>query len=388
ALEWACERDLELARWLAGVLYWFWHYGDHLSEPRTWYARVLEAGERATVTRGLALALMGSGLVSTRLYYDGEAQSPLERSVSLWRQLGDKMRLAWSLWALARLLVYRGESARACALYAEHEPLFRASGKGLLLVGALSYWGRALTDVRRDDPAAKARLDEALSLGRIGQDPHGLYICSMNLGHWALAHGDYTTARRHYLESLVWRRQLGTRWLIALGLRDVAHVMCLQNDHQQAEPVYAEALALARALGDQRSEASIAQALGDVALHLGDIERAKALLTDSLTSFYRWSDALGIANGLRGFADLSQVQSQYGRAAQVLGFVEAWLQSNHMNFVLFERARYERSEADARSQLSASDFAVAWEAGRLMTVEEMIALMLGDAASRPIMDAG
>ena len=219
ALEWASEHELETARWLAGVLYWFWHYGDHLSEPRTWYARILDMGDRDTPSRGLALALMGSGLTSTRLYNAGAPQAQLEQSVALWQQLGDPQRLAWSLWALGRLLVYRGASERACAFYAEHEAFLRASHNRLLLVGALSYWGRALTDVRREDPAAKARLDEALALGRSLQDPHALYLCYMNLGHWALAQGDYPTANRYYLDSLTWRRQLGTRWLIALGLR-------------------------------------------------------------------------------------------------------------------------------------------------------------------------
>lgn len=383
ALEWACGRDLETARWLAGLLYWFWHYGDHLSEPRTWYARVLAS---AAPTRGLALALMGAGLVSARLYYEGEAQSPLERSVSVWQQLGDPQRLAWSLWALARLLVYRGESARACALYTAHEPLLRAADNKLLLVGALSYWGRALTDIRRDDPAAKARLDEALALGRTLQDPHGLYVCYMNLGHWALAQGDYSTARRHYLESLAWRRQLGTRWLIALGLRDVAHVMCLQEDYQLAEPVYAEALELARALGDQRNQASFAQALGDVALHLGDLARAQTLLTNSLLSFRNWADALGITQCLLAFADLRQVQGHSEQAARLLGFVEAWLQSNQLKFMLFERAKYERSIAGARSQLSASDFSAAWETGQRMTLEEVITNALNDEAQL-VMDA-
>ena len=92
----------------------------------------------------------------------------------------------------------------------------------------------------------------------------------MNLGHWALARDDFVTARRHYLESLAWRRQLGTRWIIAIGLREVGHVMCLENNYAQAEPVYTEALALARALGDQRNEASIARLIGAVLLEQND----------------------------------------------------------------------------------------------------------------------
>ena len=378
ALEWACERDVEVARWLAGVLYWFWHYGDHLSEPRTWYERMLAGGEQPTPTRGMALALMGSGLVSTRLYDAGEGESPLEQSVSMWRQLGEPQRLAWSLWALARFLVYRGESARACAIYTEHESLFRAWGNGLLLVGALSYWGRALMNLQRDDPAAKARLDEALSLGLSPREPHSLYVCYMNLGHWALAQGDYALARRHYEESLTWRRQLGTRWLIGLGLREVAQVMCLQGDYRQAEPVYAEALALAHAVGDQRSEASITQALGDVALHLGDLERTRALLREGLSRFREWEDALGMANSLREFAELQQVQGQSERAARLLGFVEAWLESNQLNLVLFERTKYERSVAALRAQISESDFNAAWDAGRQLTLEQAATLALGN----------
>ena len=373
ALEWACGRDRESARWLAGVLYWFWHYGDDLSEPRTWYARVLEGDGHEAPTRGLALALMGSGLVSTRLYYAGEAQSPLERSVALWQQLGEPRRLAWSLWALARMLVYRGQSARASALYAEHEALFRACGNGMLLTGALSYWGRALTELRHDDPAAKARLDEALAIGRTLQDPHGLYVCYMNLGHWALAQGDYGAARRHYMDSLLWRRRLGTRWLIALGLREVAHVLCLEDDYREAERVYTEALGLVRALGDQRGAASIEQALADVAQHLGDAARAHSLLTDTLARFCSWGDALCMANGLRVFADLRQDEGSSDGAARLLGFVNGWLQANRLRLVLFDRVQYERSVTRARTQLSAAEFDGAWEAGGRMTLDEAMA---------------
>jgi tetratricopeptide (TPR) repeat protein len=376
ALEWACERDLEKARWLAGVLYWFWHYGDDLGEPTTWYTRVLEAGARVAPTPGLALALMGSGLVSSRMYYAGEAQSPLEWSASLWQQLGNPLRQAWSLWALARLLVYRGESARACAIYAEHEQRFRESRNALLLSGALSYWGRALTDVRRDDPAAKQRLDEALALGRSQSDPHALYVCYMNLGHWALAQGDLAGARKCHTESLAWRRRLGTRWLIALGLREVAHVMCLQDDYAAAEPVYLEALALARALGDQRNQAVFTQAAGDVALHLGDAARARTLLAEALSSFRAWGDPLGIANGLRTIADLRLAENRTEEACRLLAFIEVWLETNRLRLVLYERTRLERSTAGARAALPAQTYRDEWAAGRQLTPDQVFALAL------------
>lgn len=135
---------------------------------------------------------------------------------------------------------------------------------------------------------------------------------------------------------------------------------------------------MARALGDQRIEASIAQALGQVAIHRGDIGRATTLLAESLSSFRKWADALGIARCLMGFADLRQVQGQIEQAAHVLGFVEPWLQSNQLQLVFFDRSHYERSVTAARAQLDKATFNAVWEAGSKMTMEQAVAYALED----------
>jgi predicted ATPase/class 3 adenylate cyclase len=378
ALGWAVERDLETARWLAGMLERFWFFGDHLSEARTWYARVLNAGERTSITKGLALALLSSGCVSLNLEQLDEAQVSLESSVVSWQQLGEPHWLAWSLAWLAYLLMQRGERMQSRALYAEHESLFRASMGGLMLMWVLSNWGVLNASVQNDDPSAKALLDEALSLAHTLQDPFAILLAYSSLGDWAVVQGDYATARRHFLESLEWRRQLGTRWIIAAGLRQVANLMCLRGDYQQAEPLYIEALAMARALGDQHSEASIAQALGEVAIHRGDIEQATILLVESLSSFRKWADALGIARCLMGFVNLRQAQKDMERAAHLLGFVEAWLDSNQLQLVFFDHTNYARSVAAARTQLDETAFTTAWEKGRAMTLDQSFDVAMKD----------
>jgi predicted ATPase/DNA-binding NarL/FixJ family response regulator len=389
ALGWAVERDLETARWLAGILERFWFFGDHLSEAHTWYARVLNAGERTQVTKGLALALLSSGCVSLNLEYLDEAQVSLESSVVLWRQLGDQQWVTMSLAWLAYLLQQRGEGERARAIYAEHESLFRASLDRLMLVWVLSNWGAVNAAVRRDDPTAKVLLDEALSLAHTLQDPFAILLAYSSLGDWAVVQGDYATARRHFLEALVWRRQLGTRWIIAAGLRQVANLMCLQGDYQQAEPLYTEALAMARALGDQHSEASTAQALGEVAIHRGDMEQATILLAESLSSFRKWADALGIARCLIGFVNLLQLQKDMERAAHLLGFVEAWLESNQLQLVIFDHTNYARGVAAARAKLDEAAFTTAWAEGRAMMLEQAVEYALAEQmeASQPIASA-
>jgi predicted ATPase/class 3 adenylate cyclase len=376
ALEWACARDLETARWLAGILERFWFFGDHLSEAHTWYARVLDSGDRPTVTKGLALALLGSGIASLNLEYLDEAQVSFEQSVVFWQKLGVQKWLATSLAWLAYFLIQRGEHAQAHDLFTKHELLFRASAGSVMLGWVLSNWGSVKATIRRYDSRAKALLDEALSLGQSLQDPLILLLAYSSLGDWAILQDDYATARRYFLEALEWRRQLGTRWIIAAGLRQVANLMCLQGDYQQAEPLYTEALVMARALGDQRNEANVALSLGEVAIHLGEVERATTLLTESLASFRKWGDSLGIARCVMMFADLWQAQSENIQAARLLGFVEAWLESNQLQFVFFDHTNFARGVAAARAQLDKATFTAAWEKGRAMTIEQTIELAL------------
>ena len=378
ALEWTCERDVETARWLAGMLERFWFFSDYLSEARAWYARVLDSGDRATVTKGLALALFGSGCVSLNLGYMNEAQARLEQSIVLWQQIGEKRWLASSLQWLAYLLVQRGDREQALMIYAEHESLFRASSEPLMLAWTLGNWGTAICAARADHPTGKALLDEGLAVAHKLQDPFGFVLCYSSLGDWAVLQGDYTTARQYFLNALEWRRQLGTRWIIVAGLWQVANIMCLQGDYRQAEPIYEEALESARALGDQRTEAHIAQELGAVAIHLGDVERAMTLLAESLSSFRKWEDSLGIARCLIGFADLGQVHGHIEQAARVLSFVERWLQSNQIQLVHFDHSNYECSVTAARAQLDEATFAKAWVEGSALTMEQAIELAMSD----------
>lgn len=377
ALEWACQRDLETARWLAGILERFWFFADHLGEARTWYERVLDSGEQPTeLKRGLGLALFSSGCVLLNQGYLDEAGVRLEQSVAAWQQLSEPRWLAFSLAWLAYLLVQRGDREGACTIYAQYEPLLRASTDGLMVAWVLGNWGTSRTALRRDDPAGRALLDEALSLARTLEDPFCYVLCYSSLGDWAVLQGDYAAARRYYLDSLEWRRQLGTRWIIAAGLWQVANTMRLQADYLRAEPMYAEALALSRALADQRSEAHISQELAAVAMHLGDLQWAATLLEQSLSAFRRWGDALGTARCLMGFADLQLVLGHPEKAARVLSFIEPWLHSNKVQLVHFDRSNHARSLEAARKQLSKAIFVTAQAAGIEMTLEEAIASVL------------
>ncbi|HEY5984701.1 MAG TPA: tetratricopeptide repeat protein [Anaerolineales bacterium] len=383
ALEWACNHDAEAARWLAGTLERFWFYGDHLHEARTWFTRVLEGSSRAPVTRGLALSVTGLGCVLFNLELMDEARAMMERGVEQWTQLGDSAHLSWSLGWLAYLLLQCGEVARADSIYTEHERFFRENSYALVRVWVLSSWGMAKSATLQDYPGGKALLDEALALAYTLQDPFCFEMCYSSLGDWAMLQGKHAVARAYFLKALEARRQLGTRWIIAAGLWQVASMMRIEGDYVQAEPLYAEALTMARSFGDQRSEAHLSQELGSVAIHLSDAERARTLLASSLLTFRKWADSLGIARSLLGFVDLRFHEGEAGTAARLLGFIRQWLNSNKIQLVHFDRSNYERMVAAAQAELSDALSVDLQEAGAKMTLEETIELALEQTLSHP-----
>ncbi len=190
ALEWACGRDPEKARWLAGLLRWFWLYAEHLHEARTWYARVLKSGERASKTKELATALLGAAVSAAGLEEHGEARSFLEESVALYRELGDETRLAEALVWLGNSTLILGHDANACALYEENESLIRKSARRATLASGLVVWARAIANARHDYTFAKALLEESIAIRRASKNSFPL-----GLGAF-LVLGYIATARR------------------------------------------------------------------------------------------------------------------------------------------------------------------------------------------------
>ncbi len=374
ALEWACERQAETARWLTGLLRWYWVFSDQFSEANVWYSRVLKLDDKNHKTKGMALALLGSG---TNLSFIGrleEAPLQLEQSIVLLREQGDKRRLAECLWSLAYCFILVGQNVRACEILGENESLIRKFAASPIACVALSYWGRAIANAKRDYARAKTLQDESLKIGFASKNSNSLGVIYMNLGYLALQQGDYLAAQRHHLESLAYRRKLGTKWLITISLRNVADTLCLQGDYQQAQPFYDEALALDQSLGNRIYEADTLCRLGIAAAHQGKNDAAESFLTACLEIYRDRVHPTGIAKCLSGFAELRRKQGYLEQAARLLAYGE----TSQKAMYPVELIEYERSVAALRAQLSETDFNAAWAEGRAMPLEQSIEYALND----------
>jgi hypothetical protein len=160
-------------------------------------------------------------------------------------------------------------------------------------------------------------------------------------------------------------------------------MLSMQGAYQEAQPLYAEALALSRALGDQAFIAWTCYRLGYLATHQGAYARAAALFAESL-NLYRaqQTEQELITSCLAGCAELRRAKGQLAQAARVLGYVSAHPQSAQRLFVYgVDRSEYERTVSALRAQLDVAIFDTAWAEGHTTTIDRAIAYALNENAS-------
>jgi tetratricopeptide (TPR) repeat protein len=157
--------------------------------------------------------------------------------LAVFRELGDKRRLADTLNHLADTLFAAGECAPTAALNEESLAIFRELG-----------------------------------------DQRGIALALNNLGRVARKQGDLARAQRLCEEALALRRELGTRWGVAVSLANLAYITQLQGDWARAGELFAEGLPLLAALGDRRGFATGLEHLAELVAVQRRPERAAELL--------------------------------------------------------------------------------------------------------------
>jgi len=117
ALAWSqtAAVDSELALRLAGALQWFWQLRDYVSEGRRWLASALARTEASVSTSAHAKALKGLGTLAWNQGDYVAAHLLLEKSVAMWRIVGNKQGLAHTLLAVGMVATFsRQRHSGAC----------------------------------------------------------------------------------------------------------------------------------------------------------------------------------------------------------------------------------------------------------------------------------
>ena len=344
ALRWSLESDPDLAIRLAGALWRFWWIRGHLGEGRHWLEAVLARGRRGTVEE--VRAVNGAGVLARTQGAYGAAQRLLEEGASLARAIGDDEGLALSLINLGIVAENQADYERAAALFEESRCIYA-------VVGDQRGVGHALND----------------------------------LGLVHLAQGVLDAAASSFHDSLAIFREVSDEWSIAMVSTNLGWVAHKQGRNALARSLYEQNLGVYRALGDERGLANTMSNLSVVALDEGDPGTAAGLLEEALLTFRRLGDRQGVAECLGHFAVVKATAGDERLAARLFGTTDALRESMGAPLGPSERGGLDRVVGTVRSQLGPDAFCAEWDHGRLLSLDEAIAIVL--TRRRPALsDAG
>jgi predicted ATPase/class 3 adenylate cyclase/DNA-binding CsgD family transcriptional regulator len=379
AMRWSLEQEggdeggqrKEMALRLSAALRRFWLMHGHISEGRSFLEQAL------TASRGMLASVRANALLaaaSLAVYVDDydQVEKLCEESLALYRELGDKAGIAFSLyllgpaasttgnptvariqteealvlftevgdkdgiaWSLNNLAWFvneQGEYARAQALFKKRLAMHKAQGNKRGIAWALFHLAWVLFVSQGALATAHSLLEEGLALVRELGDKGGISQCLSLSGRLALSQGDTTAGRLLLEESMMLSREIGSQWGIAQPLAILAQVEASQGDLAAARTLYEESLTIAR-------------------------ER-------------NYKDLFPPC--LEGLAEVVGVQGEPAWAAQLWGTAETLRESMGTPLPPVYRAAYDRSVAAVRTQLGEKTFAAAWAEGRMMTPEQAL----------------
>ncbi len=233
---------------LVGALRDFWYYEGHIVEGLQWTMRALEeADDLPAVLRAKALNTAGwlafaQGNSKGGRVWNGQA-------LSLYRELGDKVNIAWALVFLcAHSLSAPDEYKNGIALGTEGLALFRELGHRPGMAQALNNLGE-LARLDGDYQCAAEAYEECLAISRAIGDKQREAIMLGNLSYIAQHRGDYERAEALNKAALALLWELQSVYLIAFGLATLAGPVEAKGDLERAARLLGASAALFETLG-------------------------------------------------------------------------------------------------------------------------------------------
>ena len=233
ALRWAAaarEPDLEVR--LAITARWWWVVQGHLSEGRRFFDEAIE--HAAGGSKELRAAALVQGFIFPFRQGDSRiAAGYVQKSLELYRELGDEEGIARAIAELGGIAIHEGDLDRARERYEEAVPLFRQQGRQSRVAAALGNLG-TIAHMQHDYATAVGYYDEAIELAKGSGDIDGAAVNLHNLARSELALGRAEAGLEALRESLAIARDLGYREVIAYGLGGLAELAMIEDDPERA----------------------------------------------------------------------------------------------------------------------------------------------------------
>ncbi len=340
-------------------------------------------------------------------------RSILEESVSICEAIDEKWIMAGCLYHLSEICTdYR----EGYAFLEKSVESYRGCGDKLNLTFPLA--GLAWANLARGDPAKAQRyFEEGLAISRETGRNDSTAFTALQLSVLARWQGDFTSAQQFNEESLAIYVDLGNRQGQAWARCLLGELNHLQGHPELAIAPYQESLNVFPEISDNWKSGWCYEKLGDAYYHLGDydqailaLERSMALLgQDSEThhptlilgevervrgnfegaaNYYRQSLVklketgvpLFVPSRLEALAKVALAQGNPEQAARLFGAAQAAREKMGTPIPPIDLPDYERHLAWLVKVMDEKCYSSAWEAGRVMTLQEAEDLAMAEVS--------
>jgi predicted ATPase/transcriptional regulator with XRE-family HTH domain len=313
----------------------------------------------------------------------------IEESLAIFRQLRNKWAVGIALSSYGDICSWQGRYEQATEIYKKAFAFARDLGDRYLI--ALNLYSLGIIAWFQGDYAqATQKIEEGLTVFRdIGED--WLTASSLHaLGDIALAQGEDRRAVQWYEAELTFGQDVEINATQAFAFCGLGKVAWTQNNDELAIHRFEEGLKMSQATDFKYGTFHALYGLGRVSQSKGDYPAARTYFLKMLelqrlrlSPLFRWNwlktYGYAIAYPLDGFAVLAAAQNMQERAARLLSAAENLYTPLRFEMSAKERAEHHQAIASARTALGEEAFAVAYEEGRRMSLDEAVAYALGDA---------
>jgi tetratricopeptide (TPR) repeat protein len=348
ALHWCytTPEGIQIGMRLTAAIWQFWWIRGHLTEGRGWVAQALAQAPAAGALwarlrakllnqAGFLAFSQGDYAAASRCHAESLALATGPRG-----HPDDRQALADAYIGLANLAERQSDYRRADHLFAQSAALFQATG-----------------------------------------DTSSFAWSLVGMANMARIFGEYARTRALLEEGRSHFQTLGYQRGLAYVLHDLGRLAHDEEEFATAQTRYTESLALFAELAERPALASVLTSLGHATLRQGDPSRAMAHYRQSLALCLELADRAGSAGNLMGLASATAVLGEVRQAAQWWGAAERLRETIGLTLLPAEQADYTSAVAAARTYCPEADFAAAWQAGRTLSLEEMMAAALGGRRS-------
>ena len=383
--EWVSAHDQYLACWLRLTeevapklheqyqhlwLDWLETENDNIRAALAW------ALEQQRIEAGMRIGTALYSFWQTRAYIR-EGYSWYEQFL---HQIDDSVPLAVHVNTLTWSSVmasFLGDAVTATARGQEAVALCEAAGEEGKPLLAVALIGVASGAKAAGDYQTRYRIGEQLiEVYRELDDPVSLGITVMIQGETAIALAEHNAAQLLLEESMALARAAGDKSRIAMTLNFMGDLARSEREFVQALSDYEESLSIWRELGAAKEIPATLHNLAYVCLYQGDIARAHTLFYESLEAHRAQNNREGIVEGLRGFAALASKTGLAAESARLYAAVAADGRGDSASLWALEKLEYKHYIGMARARLSDADFEAEQAKGRALSMEQAIAYAL------------